>query len=302
MYADLFSKNGLSMDRLHTLVLLLQKGSLIKAAEGDFNRQSQMSRYLKDLASFFEIDLVEKSGKSLKLTTAGRELAALAQKHFEDLTSFQDRAKNLPKTVVIAAEPNLLASLIAPLIGRIGRSAKGIRFELVALHAEEIVEGLHEQKISLGIFAQKPIPKNLQSTALLEQTYGIIIPDRLIQSGSMMTWQRALLECPHALNKSDMRLVRGLKQMLEKITGQFNPMLTCSSQEECVAAVRSGYFASVLPLSVLPSLAGTATQVVESPELEILGGKILAVWDRRHLLINPHVSVLPGLLKESLEK
>jgi hypothetical protein len=53
MYRDLFSKTGLSLDRLYALLLLRERGSLIRAAEGDPVKQSQMSRYLRDLSSFF---------------------------------------------------------------------------------------------------------------------------------------------------------------------------------------------------------------------------------------------------------
>ncbi len=43
-------------------------------------------------------------------------------------------------------------------------------------------------------------------------------------------------------------------------------------------------------------------QVVEAPELEELGGKIITAWNKRHLLINPHVKVIQGLLKEFVER
>lgn len=300
MCQDLFAKNGLTLDRLYALVLLQEKGSLIRAADGDPVRQSQMSRYLKELASYFEFELVEQSGKSLKLTAAGNELADMAQRHFREILSFRDQAKNLPKTVSIAAEPHLLASMIAPLIGRVGQSRKGLRFELLAMHAEEMIERLQEQKISLGIFAERNIPRNLQSTALKEQNYGIIIPDRLVPTGGMMTWQRAMSQCPCAWNQSDKRLIRSLNQKSQDTKQEFKPALRCSSQEECVAAVRSGYFASVLPLWVLPSLEGVEIQVMEPPELGALSGQVLAAWNKRHFQIHPHLAGIPDLLQEFL--
>jgi DNA-binding transcriptional LysR family regulator len=302
MYSELFSRNGLSMDRLHALVLLQQKGSLIRAADGDPGRQSQLSRYLTELASYFETKLVEKSGKSLKLTAAGEELALLAVKHFDEIAKFQSRAKNLPKSVVIAAEPHLLASLIVPHIGRIARSVKGIRFELQAHSPEEIIEALQEQKASLGVFARITIPRDLQSSALFEQHYGVIVPERLAPKGGILTWQRVLEECPNALNKSDARLASGLKRITRDFKGDFAPELMCCSQEECVVAVRSGYYASVLPLSVLSALEGIQIQVVEGPELEELGGKIMTAWNKRHLIINPYVAIIHGLLKELLRE
>ena len=301
MYDELFSKNGLTLDRLHALVLLKEKGSLIRAADGDPVRQSQMSRYLTELASFFEVKLVEKSGKSLKLTQIGEELADVAVRHFDDLTRFQSRSKDLPKTVIISAEPHLLASLVVPHIGRIARSLKDLRFELKAQTAQDMVEALVEQKISLGIFAQISIPRELQSAALLEQHYGVIVPERLAPKGGILNWQRAVAECPLALNKSDERLMNGMRRMSKAINGELVPLLLCSSQEECVVAVKSGHFASVLPLSVIPRLDGTTIQVVEAVELDALGGNIITVWNKRHLLINPHVAKINELLKEFLE-
>ena len=300
MYEALFLRNGLSMERLYTLVLLQKFGSLIKAAQGDAVRQSQMSRHLTDLASYFELRLVEKAGKSLKLTTAGKELASLAIKHFDEITSFQERATNLPKIVVIAAEPNLLPSLIAPQIGRLGRSVKGLRFELKGLSAPEIIEELQEQSVSLGVFAEVPVPRNLQSTPLLEQHYGIIIPNRLVPVGGMITLQKALQECPYALDKSDKRLFSKLTQLTGPVEGKFLPALLCCSQEECVAALRSGHFASILPLSVLPHMKGTNFTLMEPPEIETLSGRIMIASSKRHLVINPHLAEIAELLKEFL--
>ena len=290
------------MDRLHALLLLREKGSLIRAAEGDAVRQSQMSRYLKDLASYFELELVERAGKSLKLTAAGEELAGVVQRYFGELSSFQNRAQNLPRTVVIAGESNLLASIITPLIGRLSRPSKECHFELRGLGADQIIEGLHEQKISLGILSQALVPKSLRSMVLMEQRYGIIIPDRLVPSRGMLTSKRALLECPHALDGSDVQLAMGLSQITKKMGGVFKPSLLCSAQDQCIAAVRSGYYASVLPLSSFPSVEGTSTQVVEAPELELLGGKIMTVWNKRHLLVNPHVGPIRDSLKELRER
>jgi DNA-binding transcriptional LysR family regulator len=228
--------------------------------------------------------------------------------HYRDLSGrarqdyFREKAKNLPKTVVIAAEPHLLASLVVPFIGRIARAVKDVRFDLRAHAAGEIIETLQEQKSSLGIFARIPIPRELQSAALLDQHYGVIVPERLDPKRGLLTWRRALLECPIVLNRSDARLVHGLNKMTRGFERQFAPELLCCSQEECVVAVRSGYYASVLPLSVLPALERMEMQVVEAPELEELGGKIITAWNKRHLLINPHVEVVQGLLKEFVER
>jgi len=52
MFEDLFSKGGLSLERLRSFMLMANAGSIAKAVPQDPTRQSQISRQIKELESF----------------------------------------------------------------------------------------------------------------------------------------------------------------------------------------------------------------------------------------------------------
>jgi len=298
MYPDLFSKTGLSLDRLYALLLLREKGSLIRAADGDAVKQSQLSRQIKDLSSFFETDLVIRSGKSLKLTPAGHELVDLIERQFAELSRFRDHTLGVPRTAVIAADGNLLTSRICPIVGKLSRLAPNCRFHLKDMRIGDIVDGLYENTVSLGLVPQSAKLKGLRSKSVLEVRYGIFVPDRLIRKSGALTLSRALQECAHVVDDSNEQLGRSLTAVTKSLGIQFKPAMICSSQIECIAAVRSGFYASVLPVSV--SIDSCELQVVEDPAFDVASQHVAVYWSERHCLINSHLCTIRDALIELL--
>src|SRR6267378_2799467 len=116
MFEDLFKTGGLSHERLNTLLNLSKKGSLIKAANDDFGKQSRLSHHLRELSEYFGIELTEKAGRSVKLTAAGRSLVQITREHFLALESFRNQAAGAIPTIRIAAGDSLLQWLLVPAI------------------------------------------------------------------------------------------------------------------------------------------------------------------------------------------
>ncbi|CAN5656658.1 hypothetical protein BH11VER1_BH11VER1_41940 [soil metagenome] len=49
MFDSLFSNSGLSLDRLRNFLLVVEAGSIVKAAQNDLVRQSLFIRQIRDL-------------------------------------------------------------------------------------------------------------------------------------------------------------------------------------------------------------------------------------------------------------
>ena len=93
MFEDLFSRGGLSLERLHALILLAEEGSLIRAAKGDSGLQSRYSHHLKELAVYFGVELTERVGKTVRLTANGEKLVQLSREHFQNIVRFRDEIR-----------------------------------------------------------------------------------------------------------------------------------------------------------------------------------------------------------------
>jgi len=95
MYQKLLSQSGFSMERLATFCAVADAGSIVSAAKGDLSRQSLMSRQIRELETFFGVDLVRRVGRGLELTDTGRELAAIGRQNFKGLADYAARCRQL---------------------------------------------------------------------------------------------------------------------------------------------------------------------------------------------------------------
>ena len=68
MYEALFARSGLSLERLRSLIQVADAGGISRAVGDDPARQSLVSRQLKELEEFFEVELTRRDGKRLALT------------------------------------------------------------------------------------------------------------------------------------------------------------------------------------------------------------------------------------------
>src|SRR5471030_1007853 len=103
MYEFLLSERGLSLDRLNNFCRIAEAGGITKAAGGDPGKQSLYSRQIKELETFFGVELKVRRGKGIVLTDAGQHLARLARAHLIRMADFQRTARNMPKRISIGS-------------------------------------------------------------------------------------------------------------------------------------------------------------------------------------------------------
>lgn len=294
MFEELFTKRGLSFERLNTLLKLSESGSLIKAANRDFAKQSRLSHHLRELSEFFGVELIERAGRSVKLTAAGEMLVQLSREHFFALEAFRNQTAREIPTLRIAAGDSLTQWLLVPAIAQLWRPNKRIRFKLSNLRTKNIVECLHERKIEFGLLRADATESPLKHAAICEQRYAIFVPKRLVPTRGLLTIKSALLDCPHAALGGDGQLMERLKELAKKSGGIFIPELVCDSIGQCVAAVESGAFAAVLPVQTWAASSEKDYMVVEDDSLEVLRRQIVLAWHPRTIEVMGPATVKIG--------
>src|SRR5262245_47417830 len=93
---------GFTIERLRAFCKIADSGSIVLAAKGDPTRQSQFSRQVKDLEEFFGAKLVERFGKTIRLTEEGRKVALLTQTYFRSVEDLRATSKK-DETIRIGA-------------------------------------------------------------------------------------------------------------------------------------------------------------------------------------------------------
>ncbi len=180
MFENLFSQAGLSLDRLRSLVEIDTAGGISAAAPGDTIRQSQLSRNLSQLETFFGIELKRRVGKGIELTTAGQHLAGIAREHLRTLEGFLDSASEMPPEIRIAAGHSTLEWLVLPKLAQMKNRAGSPHLFIESLRSHQVVERLTNFSLDFGIIRKTALTsKKLISAPLTTVTFSLFCHDSL---------------------------------------------------------------------------------------------------------------------------
>src|SRR5271166_7116127 len=142
MTKRLFSKAGLSLERLRTFARIAAAAGISNAAPGDANRQSQYSRQLKELEEFFGTELQRRERGRFELTSAGRELFQIVQSHFKAMEDLAERCADQNVEVSVGGGESFLQWLLLPGLAEFRAKHPTITLVLQNLRTEETVSRL----------------------------------------------------------------------------------------------------------------------------------------------------------------
>jgi DNA-binding transcriptional LysR family regulator len=251
MFDDLFTTRGLSLDRLHALILLSEAGSLIGAAKGDIGVQSRLSHRLRELSEFFGTELTERVGKTVKLTPVGESLAQMAREHFLSIRAFRDQAKGALVTFCVAAGDSLMQWLVVPAIGRIRRGSNPMLLNLRNLRTKEIVEELKARRVEFGVVRADAVQEPLKQIRICEQRYAVFVPRRLLPSRGLVSLRDALRKCPHAAIGGDGQLMERLRALARDLAPAQKLIPIYSRQERVIPFGQNRVFEKIQPTHLL---------------------------------------------------
>lgn len=281
MFENLLHREGLSVERLHALLLLSEHGTLIKAAKGNSGTQSRYSHHIRELSTFMGTALTTPDGRSIRLTPAGEELVRIVKGQFQALLEFQSRAAGKIQQVVIGSGDSLLQWLLIPTLGAMRRP--GIRqvVKLENLRTNDLVRRLQEQRIDLGLLPSNSVPEGLKSQKICMIRHVLAVPRRFALRRP--TLSAVLKMCPIAALSGEGELSQNLQTLAKDSDTTFKPELVCDSISQCLAAVRTGSFAAVLPIQALEDAGEMDCDIVDDKSLAELDSVISIAWSPRNL-------------------
>jgi DNA-binding transcriptional LysR family regulator len=277
MFEAFLQKRGLSFERLHTLVQLSESRSLRQAAGGDLGRQARMSHQLRELSEFFGVPLTEKTGRTLRLSPAGKDLAALARAQLVALERFAETQRQEEKCWSVGAGNSVLQWWLMPALALEGLP---VRWSMENMRTSDVVARVADERLDFGLVRADAVPDRLRGEAVGTIRYAVVVPERLRRR--TMTLNVALTELPHAALSGDGQFVDRLKAVAAKSGGRFQAKVICDSLMLCMAAVRTGRYASVLPSHAISDF-GDIAEVIESPDLDPLSRPMALIWNPRSI-------------------
>ena len=121
-FERLFDVSGLSLDRLRTFLRVVEAGNLSKAASGDATRQSQFSRQIKEMESFFGVAQTRRVGRRIEITDEGKRLGLIIRRQFREIDDFRESMADRRVSVRIGSQGSVIDWLLIPRLADIQKT------------------------------------------------------------------------------------------------------------------------------------------------------------------------------------
>lgn len=286
MYEKLFNKGGLSLDRLRALVEVANAGGISRAVS-EPARQSQYSRQLKELESFFGVELTRRDGKTLALTPAGEQLVLRVREHFKGLEEYLATTSNQATRFSLGAGDSLIQWLLIPRLPLIEKNMPPVKIELFNRKTDDIIRDLRDMKLDYGLVRANALKAGLQETPVFKMEFALFIPKAIAKEVSNDADPFQLLAgIPLAITESG-AFAKTVEYLANKKKHILHSVLQCDSHPAVAAAVATGRYAAVLPLIAKAVLPASSCHCIQSPKgFAALARSISLAWNPRLDKIN----------------
>lgn len=145
----------MDLTRLRVLAAVAREGSVTGAARALHYAQPSVSHHLARLEAEVGVPLTERHGRGVRLTAAGRLLAARADEILGRVGAAREELDALVSLsagrVRLAAFPSALATLVPDVVGRLARDHPGLGVGLVEAEPPEALDALRRGAVDVAL-------------------------------------------------------------------------------------------------------------------------------------------------------
>ena len=292
MYEIIFSKKGLSLERLQTLVQVAQAGGVTKAAMDNPVRQSLYSRQLKDLGKYFDAELVQKEGRTLKLTPLGQKISAISLDYFSSLAQILDKSGKAARPLSIGTG-NILTQWVLPDILATLHRKYNIPIRCSNLRTRDVISQVSEGILDIGVVRKNDIPPHLDKLDAGVIEYRLYVPRPLLAKSSVAPDISSVLKnVPLAAMDVPGDYNDEVENIARKYSGSVGIQFRYSTMANIFSMVQQGACAGILPRIINGILDPKACWELESPEMKAFRRPLSLCWRKRMVEIRDDTRIL----------
>jgi DNA-binding transcriptional LysR family regulator len=286
------------IDKLEMFIALAHERHFGRAAQAIGVTQPSLSSAIRQLEDQLGVQLVHRGSRFQGLTPEGARVLDWSRRIVGDMRSLRDEMRavhsglsgNLRIGVIPTALP-MIADLTAPFTAR----HPNVRVTILSRTSVEILAGIETLDLDAGItyLDNEPLGRVAQVPLYTEYYRFLCAPGSALALRKSVTWREVAAQ-PLCLLTADMQNRRIVNQHLAEAGAAVRPSVESNSTIALVAHVRSGGWASVVPMKLAEMFRAEgliAVPIVE-PEAEHLVGLITARRD-------PQTPVLSALIDEA---
>lgn len=173
--AHLLSTSGLSLERMNSFLQVVEAGNIAKAALGDATKQSQFSRQIKEMESFFGVALTRRVGRRIEITDEGHHLALMIRRQFRELEDFRAAMAGKSVQVRFGAQGSIIDWILTPRIDEIRKALGDVTVELEQMRTLDVMRAVADGRIDFGILRADALPKETKRRKLGNVGYALFV-------------------------------------------------------------------------------------------------------------------------------
>lgn len=291
--------SGFTVERLRAFCKIAESGSIVLAAKGDPTRQSQFSRQVKELEEYFGTKLLERAGKTIRLTDDGRKLALLTQAYFR---SVEEMRANSAKddAIRIGAGESVFRWLIMPRLTVLQNVAGNVRLEFLTKTTAQSVESVKGGHLDLAIVRKEAADDGLSTLPCGSLAYALVVPRKLLPGRTAAGFQ-LLQKLPFALLSGDGVLAKGVLALATKVNVRFDIRVRAESFSLLISAIENADLAAVIPAPAIEDLSKERFASIELEELKPLTRELALVYSPQAAQLRENVRRVAPRISSAFE-
>ncbi|MCF8510154.1 MAG: LysR family transcriptional regulator [Rhodobacteraceae bacterium] len=286
------------IDKLEMFIALANERHFGRAAEAIGVTQPSLSSAIRQLEDQLGVQLVFRGSRFQGLTPEGQRVLDWARRIVGDARALRDEMRsvhaglsgNLRIGVIPTALP-MVADLTAPFTAR----HPNMRVTILSRTSAEILDGIDSLELDAGItyLDNEPLGRVTQTPLFTEFYRFLCAPNAAHAGRDQISWHE-VATVPLCLLTADMQNRRIVNQHLVEVGARAQAMVESNSTIALVSHVRSGLWASVVPMKLAEMFTGQGLIAIPivNPEVEHLVGLVTARRD-------PQTPVLQALIEEA---
>ncbi|MEU8925790.1 transcriptional regulator CynR [Kitasatospora sp. NPDC048545] len=253
---------------LRYLLAVADHGNFTRAAEELHISQPTLSQQIKQLEKTLDVQLLDRTGRTVRLTDAGAVYTDHARRALRDLAAAERAVHDVQDLtrgrLRLAVTPTFTAYLVGPLAAELHTRHPGITLTVRETTQDRIETGLLTDEFDLGIAFRGPHPPGIDATALFTETLTLVTATPHPAAAGPLP-VRDLAERPLALLGGDFATRGHIDAYLARHRVSPRIAVEATSVQALTEIVRRTPLATVLPDAVTHDRPGLATVPLDPP-------------------------------------
>lgn len=241
--------------QIRYLTAVVEYQHFTRAAEALRVSQPTLSQQIKQLEKSLHVQLLDRSGRTVRLTDAGENYLSYARRALRELDAgtravhdVQDLSRG---SLRLAMTPTFTAYLIGPLVERFSTLHPGITLSVQEMTQDRIEAALAADTVDLGIAFAQARSSEIETQALFVETLGLVVGNNHLRAGAQAPMDlRELDQEGLVLLSRDFATRRHIDQHFRDQGIAPRIAIEVDSISAIVEIIRRGKLATVLPEAI----------------------------------------------------